>query len=119
MKKKRWGDVILIAVLLSVALVLFSLFIWNQDSGAGVIVAVDGKEIARYALDADGTYVLNGGTNTLVIENGKAFLSEADCPDHLCVKQGKINGAGQVITCLPNRLTVTVYGQNGDVELIS
>ena len=119
MKKRRWGDIILIVVLLNAALVLFRLFIWNQDSGAGVVVAVDGKEIARYSLTQEGTYELNGGTNTLVIEDGKAFLIQADCPDHLCVKQGKINGAGQVITCLPNRLTVTVYGQKGDVELIS
>ena len=50
MKNKRWGDVILIAVLLMAALALFSLFIWNQESGAGVVVAVDGKEIARYSL---------------------------------------------------------------------
>ena len=27
-----------------------------------------------------------------------------------CVKQGKIDQTGETITCLPNRLTVTVYG---------
>ena len=119
MRNLKRGDLLLIAGLLLLTLTLFFLFIWNQDTGAAVVVAVDGKEVARYSLEENGTYVLNGGTNTLVIEDGKAFLTQADCPDHLCVKQGKINGAGQVITCLPNRLTVTVVGTEGDVELIS
>ena len=68
----------------------------------------------------NGTYPLNGGTNTLVIENGAAWLSHANCPDELCVKQGKISHNGQVITCLPNKLTVTVYGAaQNDVDLVS
>lgn len=119
MKRIRRADLILIAALLLVALLLYFLLIWNRKPGQGVIVSVDGQEIARYALTDEGTYSLNGGTNTLVIEDGSAYLIEADCPDHLCVKQGKIRGEGQVITCLPNRLTVTVYGVQDQLDLIS
>ena len=79
----------------------------------------DGVEIARYSLDDSGRYELNGGTNILVIENGAACLLEADCPDHICVSQGKVRYAGQCITCLPNKLTVTVYGTDQGVELVS
>ena len=58
--------------------------------------------------------------DTLVIESGEAWLSHADCPDSLCVKQGKIHANGQVITCLPNKLTVTVYGgDKNEVDLVS
>lgn len=119
MRKKRLGDVILVAALLAVSLLLFSLFVWNRGGGAGFTVAVDGKEIARYSLGENGTYVLNGGTNTVTVEDGTVRMTQAQCPDHLCVHQGKISGAGQVITCLPNRLTVTVYGAEGEVDLIS
>jgi len=80
---------------------------------------VDGEEVEQYSLSDEGTYPLNGGTNILHIEGGEAWLTEADCPDHLCVKQGKISKTGQVITCLPNKLTVTVYGAEESVELIS
>ena len=46
-------------------------------------------------------------------------MSEANCPDHICVRQGKIHYTGQVITCLPNRLTVTIEGgEDGGVDLI-
>lgn len=107
--KKVRRDVILIAALLLVSLLLF-LFLHSHEAGAGVSVRHDGEEIARYSLAEDGTYVLNGGTNTLVIENGEAYLIDADCPDLLCVKQGSIKYTGECITCLPNKLTVTVFG---------
>ena len=84
------------------------------------VMDVDGKEVARDSLAKDGEYELNGGTNILRIEGGKAFLTEANCPDHLCVNQGKIDQTGETITCLPNRLTVTVYGaDDAEVEIIS
>ncbi len=118
-KKSLW-DVLLIGGCLLLAAVLFLVFRFGQESGAGVIVRVGGGEVARYSLYQNGTYPLNGGSNTLVIENGEAWLIDANCPDELCVKQGKIRLNGQVITCLPNKLTVTVYGgEQNHVDLVS
>ena len=116
--KKR--DLILIGIVLAVILLSFLLISLLKKDGAYVTVRVDGKEVARYSLAKDGEYELNGGTNILRIEGGKAFLTEANCPDHLCVNQGKIDQTGETITCLPNRLTVTVYGaDDAEVEIIS
>jgi hypothetical protein len=112
-------DLILIGGILIVALIAFVFVQMNQDSGAYVLIRVDGEEVEQYSLSEEGTYPLNGGTNILHIEGGEAWLTEADCPDHLCVQQGKISKTGQVITCLPNKLTVTVYGAEESVELIS
>ena len=117
--KKR--DIILIgSILLIAALSLLAVFL-TQEAGAGVSVKVDGVEVARYSLNIDGEYPLNGGTNILVIKNGQAYLKDANCPDKLCVNQGKISKSGQTITCLPNKLTVTVYGAGADdgVDLVS
>lgn len=117
MKKQ---DFILIGTIVAISLVLLLAVNLTQEEGAGVVVKIDGKEVAKYPLSIDGTYTLNGGTNILVIKDGFAYLSEADCPDHLCVEQGKISKTGQVITCLPNKLTVSVYGaEQNDVDLIS
>lgn len=116
--KKR--DFILIGVILVIALLLFGVMELTKKDGAYVVVRVDGNEVARYSLSEDGEYSLNDGTNILRIQNGKAYLTNADCPDHLCVKQGKIDQSGETITCLPNKLTVTVYGaEDADVDLIS
>ncbi len=115
--KKR--DFILIGVILAIVAVLFVVFALMKEDGAYVVVRVDGDEVARYELSRNGEYSLNGGTNILKIEDGKAFLTSASCPDHLCVKQGKIDKTNEVITCLPNKLTVTVYGAEESVDLVS
>ncbi len=117
-KTKR--DIILICALLLIAAGLFLLFFLGAEEGARVVVKVNGVEVARYSLEQNGEYELNGGTNTLVIKDGKAWISHAECPDQLCVKQGKIHISGQSIACRPNFLTVTVYGgDNSDVDLVS
>ncbi len=115
--KKR--DIILIASILIVAIALFLVVEMTKEEGAGVTVKVDGVDIAEYSLSKNGTYSLNGGTNILVIEDGKAYLSDANCPDKLCVHQGKISMTGETITCLPNKLTVTVFGTEQSVDLVS
>ena len=49
-------------------------------------------------------------------------MLEADCPQisgKKCTAQGKISKEGQTITCSPNKLTVTVYGKDKDVDLVS
>ena len=115
MKKRDW---ILIGGLLALALILLGVFSLLRKDGACVVIRVDGVETARYSLDQPGEYSLNGGTNVLRIQDGQAWLVSADCPDLLCVKQGKIRYEGQTITCLPNRLTVTVYaGEPDGVDL--
>ena len=117
--KKLLADLGIIFGLLILAGVLFFLYFNKGEEGAGVIVRVDGVETARYSLSESGRYELNGGTNILVIEDGAAYMLQADCPDHICVSQGKIRYTGQCITCLPNKLTVTVYGTDQGVELVS
>ena len=117
--KKR--DIILIGAILLIAVISLLAVFLTQEAGAGVSVRVDGVEIARYPLNVNGEYSLNGGTNILIIRDGHAYLKDANCPDKLCVNQGKISKSGQTITCLPNKLTVTIYGESdGDgVDLVS
>ena len=112
-------DLILIVGLLLLAGVLYLALNRGRQEGGLAVVRVNGVETERHSLALNGTFPLNGGSNILVIQDGQAWLSEANCPDHICVKQGKIHYTGQVITCLPNRLTVTVEGGESDgVDLV-
>ena len=91
----------------------------TDEAGTWAVVRVDGREVARYAMDQNGVYPLNGGTIVLAIDKGEAWIQEADCPDHVCMLMGKISMSGQVITCLPNLLTVTVEGGEQLVDMIT
>ncbi len=113
------NDIILISVILALVLIVSAAVLLTKEKGAYVVVKVNGEVCGRYSLSEDGEYELNGGTNILRIKDGKAFLTHADCPDHLCIKQGKIDRTSETITCLPNKLTVTVFGADGEVDLIN
>lgn len=122
MKLKKYRlDIIVIALLLLVAVSLLLIVTLTKKSGNVVVVEIDGVISEEFPLSVDGVFTLNGGTNTLVIENGEAYISYSDCPDHTCEKTGRIRYVGQTIVCLPNRLSVTVQGEQTEngVDLIS
>ena len=104
-------------LLAAVALLLASRL--GRRAGGAVAVRAGGAELGPDPLAEDGTYSLNGGTNVLQIEDGKARMIEAHCPDHYCMNQGSIRNTGETITCLPNKLTVTVVSGGDDfVEIV-
>lgn len=83
------------------------------------VVEQDGQEVYRLPL-VEGTSVeifWEGGSNVVSVDGGGAWISEADCPDRLCVLQGKIFGGGQSIVCLPHLLVVYLEGVGGEESL--
>lgn len=113
--KKR--DILVIAGILVIALISLLVIKLCKKQGSGVIVRINGSEVAKYSFTEEGTYELNGGTNILVIKNNEAWLKETTCRDKICVNQGKISKEGETITCLPNKLTITVYGTDNFVDI--
>lgn len=109
-------DLPLILVLLLLSLSLLLSFSLVRKEGQQVTVTVDGTTMAVYPLSENGTYALNGGSNLLIIEDGAAYMKEADCPDRTCVRARRVRHTGERIVCLPNRLIVTVTGED-DVDL--
>ncbi len=119
--KKHRIDIIVIASFLLLSLAMLGITHLTKEEGSFVQVTVDGKVVGEYSLLRDGTYSLNGGTNTLTVRNGEAYMSYSNCPDHVCENTGKIKHVGQTIICLPNRLTVTIIGEGSDdaVDFVS
>lgn len=111
-------EYIIISGILLFATTLYGIISLTKKPGGTVVVRVNGEQVAEYSLMVNGEYELNGGTNILHIEDGQAWLIDATCPDKLCVNFGKISFNGETITCLPNKLTVTVIKAEDDfVEL--
>ena len=127
MKQKNFkSDILLLGGLVLVGVVFAMLLMLTRQQGAQVQVSVSGTVTACYPLERDGVYSIaaeNGGTNLLVIADGKAHMEEATCPDGLCVNMGSINKNGQSIVCLPNQVVVEVIGgeeaQDDGVDLIA
>lgn len=111
-------DLILLLIILAAAIgIWFGYRAMNQGDGSRVRITVDGAEYGVYDLDADQEIPIkiNGEvTNTLVIENGIADMTSADCPDKLCVNQKAISATGETIVCLPNKVVVEVISSGED-----
>ena len=116
--KKLLRDIILIVAILAVGVVLLIITGNHGKAGSYAVVMVRNNETARYSLSTDGIYTINGGTNTIEIKDGKVRMTEADCPNHLCVRQGWISFSGQSIVCLPNELSVTISGADEAADFI-
>lgn len=54
--------------------------------------------------------------NTITIEPGRIKITDADCPDKLCVKTGWISEPGQTIVCLPHKLIIVIQGGTKNVD---
>lgn len=120
--KKHKNDILLILVVLILAGGVWLYTGLTREAGAEVIVSRDGEELMRLPLSEDTEWVIGEGdhTNTLVISGGEAWISQASCPDHICINQGRISLDGQTIVCLPNKLVVAVTGgASGDVDIVA
>lgn len=114
-KKKIIYDTVLVLVLAVIGISAFLITESLREEGAYAVVTVNGEWAGEYPLDKDGEYPLSGGTNLLVIQDGKAFVKDATCPDKLCINQGKISRTGERIVCLPNRVMIEITGEGEQI----
>lgn len=108
------NDIILIVIIL-IAAAGGMLYYANmaRTPAAEIVVRIGETEYQRLPLNQDAELEIvnaDGGTNYLVIQDGYGRVTDASCPDQLCVHQKSIHQTGEVIVCLPNQVTVTVEG---------
>lgn len=101
---------------LSLAAIFFILFLIIRGKGAGeyITVSLEGEAIGSYALTEKEQVIEIGDNNVLTIINNEAYMSNAFCPDKICIKRGKISKVGEEIICMPNRVIVRVEGGGKD-----
>lgn len=117
MSKKLRNDLLLAGGILLAATLFALIFFMTRQEGAYAAVIKDGREVARYSLAEarEVPLIANGETtNLLVIEGGKAFMREANCPDQICVKHRAISKVGETIVCLPNEIVIKIVDSGGD-----
>lgn len=114
------ADFIVIAVVALVAGIILFFLYGTDNTGNYVQVEINGQVVDTVSLseDFEKEYKTeNGGTNTLVIKDGKAVMTQADCPDGICKNHKPINRSGESIICLPHKLVVSVVDGSNDAEI--
>ena len=100
-------------ILFGMALLLsfVAAFFLRRGQASQARVYKDGVLIERLDISAapESYYITidhEDGVNVIAVENGRIYISEADCPDRSCVRQGWISGGAMPIVCLPHRLVI-------------
>lgn len=107
--------IIIFAAALAVCAGAFIALKYLAPEGTVARISIDGElletvDLSRvteaYDIDIDTEF----GHNTVHVEPGAISVTDADCPDGICVRQGKLTTAGVPIVCLPHRLVIEIYG---------
>ncbi|MBR5246460.1 MAG: NusG domain II-containing protein [Clostridia bacterium] len=120
--RKIRNDIILAAAILVIAVAGLLFLNATKESGSYVVVKIDGVEKYSYSITDNVTQEIITGengehTNTLVIKDGKASVSTANCPDGICVGHREISFVGETIVCLPHKVVIEVQKETENQSL--
>lgn len=99
----------------------FAGHLFTSQKSAGVVeIQIDGKVVETLDLQKERAFKINGGTNTVQIENGKVKMAAANCPDQICVHQKAISRNGESIICLPNKIVLKIVdGEEAELDAVT
>ena len=91
----------------------------RAPGGTVAVISVNGEVMERIDLSKvresyDLQFDTPWGRNTVHVAPGAISVSEADCPDQICVKMGELTGGGIPIICMPHRLVIEIEGGDFD-----
>ncbi len=116
--------IILLAAVLAVSAAVAVYFAARPTvPGDTAVIYLDGEQVERvdlskvtenYTKDYTGA---SGLINKVEFAPGTVRVTEATCPDQICVYQGWVEAGGLPIACLPNTLIIQVVSAE-DVHLL-
>ena len=116
------NDIIIAALLVIVAIICAIVMqVFVKKDGNVAVVSIDGQVYKELSLNVNTELEINeangvDGYNILVIDNGYAYMKDADCVNKICVHQGKINKVGETIVCLPHKVVIEIKGETTELD---
>lgn len=114
-----------ICIIAVLCVVFFSLLcaILVKNSGGGNTACIysDGKLIKTidlrnagdqtftvYSEDSGYNVIEDSGYNVITVKDGSISVTDADCPDRICVMTAPISDGIQPIVCMPHKLVIRI-----------
>ena len=106
------GDITLIAVLLILSGASLAGVHHYSLNGRHAVVEVNGRRVLELSLDRDVTTTVAGplGETVIIVEDGTVRIEDSPCPDHYCVRMGRLRHRGEIAVCVPNSVVVRISG---------
>ena len=115
-------DAIVIGVLLLFAVLSF-IFFSTRDNGSVALIERDGKVLYTVYLQkgsGETRYVISGKYPlNIYAADGKIWFGEAACPDHCCIRYGKLSKNGETAACLPAGVIIRITNGDGSNDAVT
>lgn len=108
--KMNFADILLTLTLVLCGFASLIIFYKTSRTGTSLVIRQNGVITATYPLNEDAMINVSDSGNVITIKNGAATMTEADCPDLICVRHKSIKRTGETIVCLPHQLSLSVEG---------
>lgn len=86
-----------------------------ESENAYLQIRVNDQIYGEYELDKDQTIAIKK-TNKCVIKDQKVYMSDANCPDQICVHSKSIDKKGGTIICMPNQIVLEIINGENEVD---
>ncbi|MDD6978919.1 MAG: NusG domain II-containing protein [Firmicutes bacterium] len=116
------ADLILAAILIIMGLAVSYYLSFGTVAGNTLEITSQGRVFGIYSLYENRTVVIEtpaGHFNKVRIQDGCAFVTDADCPGKDCINSHRISKCGETILCLPNKLVLKIKGGKSVYDSIS
>ena len=116
----KTGDWFII-ILFCALIIISTKFLWNLPQGEYLQIYKNNEILATYSLNQKVTKIINGekGETKIIIDNGKVRFTSAPCTKKYCIHQGWINKANQIIICIPNKISISIFGGEKNYDSIN
>lgn len=111
------NDYKMLIIIILLIVIMFCFIYFNKNSGNTAKVYYKNDLIKTINLKYDNIYKVTGENGEIVIEvkNNMIRVVQENSDKHLCSKQGFIKNKNETITCLPNKILITI---DGDVDTV-
>ena len=109
------GDRILFFVLLGIGLLSILSLRLLFAPGRTASIFVSNRLVKKISLGSDETHLIHGvvGAIELRVAPDGIRVTQSECPEKICMRQGAISNKGQIIVCVPNQMIITIDGEAG------
>lgn len=107
---RRFGPLDSVILLLLVAVTVAFIPAMRASAPSTVIVRRDNTVLARYPIDHDVVFTIEGreGPLSIRIANKGVLVTHASCKNQVCVRTGIITRPFQQIICAPNHIIIEI-----------
>jgi hypothetical protein len=121
---KRSDRIVGVVILIALMLTIVFWIVIHRTPGTLAVVQVDGKVVATVDLTSREVQTLRitGVLGPLVIVTdgkGSIRVTEATCPDQICVHTIPARSPGDQVICVPNHMVITVEGKGTGIDALA